>query len=165
MYCYFAVISALFWTRPTVFSNATHTRNLTEWRNLARRSLVTITVTLILCCWLDNRQFMYVWHLKNARMLQDRWYYCKSSLITINLINCIIYVPKGREFKKTKIKFKKKIEEKFAILSNCIAIRIAWLVSWYIDASMNRAATTPNPPHMANKPSKICRINPRKWVK
>ena len=34
MYCYFAVISALFWTTPTVFSNATLTRNLTEWRNL-----------------------------------------------------------------------------------------------------------------------------------
>ena len=28
MYCYFAVISALFWTTPTVFSNATLTRNL-----------------------------------------------------------------------------------------------------------------------------------------
>ena len=30
---------------------------------------------------------------------------------------------------------------------------------------MNRADTTPNPPNMSNKPSKICRINPRKWVK
>ena len=44
MYCYFAVISALFWTTPTVFSNATLTRNLTELRNLALRSLVTIAV-------------------------------------------------------------------------------------------------------------------------
>ena len=26
-----------------------------------------------------------------ARMLQDRWYYCKSSLMTINLINCRIH--------------------------------------------------------------------------
>ena len=44
MYCYFAVISALFWTTPTVFSNATLTRNLTEWRNIARRPLVTIAM-------------------------------------------------------------------------------------------------------------------------
>ena len=31
MYCYFAVISALFSTTPAVFSNATLTRNLTEF--------------------------------------------------------------------------------------------------------------------------------------
>ena len=40
------------------------------------------------------------------------YYYYKRSLITINLINCTIYLPKGREFKKNKTYIQYTIEIK-----------------------------------------------------
>ena len=34
------------------------------------------------------------------QLMTNSYSYYKRSLITINLINCTIYLPKGREFKK-----------------------------------------------------------------